>query len=592
MKTFYTIVCMWWCLALPPARGQGKWPRSEPPPARADNPVDNLYLEANRAVQAKDYALAIQCWTKVLELEPDDATAHVNRAAVYSKTGEADKALADYAEAVRIDPKDAATRQYRAEFYRDRRTAALTAGGADDPGDTAGALADYREAVAGWVSGESQPAKWAREKAVKAEQELNYDLAAVCWEAVLKSDPRDAGAWFRLAVANVQILETAKAMEDCDEALKIAAGNGEALELRARLEAAKQAPEEKAVADLTQQIRIKPGPLTYMQRAQAWLQMGDDGKAAEDFTMIIWLDTYEKDGAYQYLTSIYGSTGKLDKALEMANQVTTRLHGHLGWVYAQKGDFAKAAEEYGKDVEEDKKSVALEKKQEADEKAAEAADAAEEARMEAQMDAEEGVAPKPAAAKPAAAQPAAPVAKDDEEDFTYIEVVQDLIRLSEAHYRAKMYGKALADLNEGMKLMPKDTWSMNAKAWLLATCPDEKLRNGAEAVKLAKVHGDSDTLAAAYAEAGDWEEAVKQEKEAIGEDGKEIKEAAGREADAKAALAGATTPQTIRAAKIKLHQTVNYQKENADEIKEYTARLLLYEQKKPYRGPKELDVGG
>ena len=59
--------------------------------------------------------------------------------------------------------------------------------------------------------------------------------------------------------------------------------------------------------------------------------------------------------------------------------------------------------------------------------------------------------------------------------------------------------------------------AQNDLAWLLATCPDNSVRNGQKAVELAQQavqlsNGRSpeilDTLAAAYAEAGRFHEAV------------------------------------------------------------------------------------
>ncbi len=65
---------------------------------------------------------------------------------------------------------------------------------------------------------------------------------------------------------------------------------------------------------------------------------------------------------------------------------------------------------------------------------------------------------------------------------------------------------------------------MNDLAWLLATCDDLKVRNGAGAVKFAeqavakterKNANLLDTLAAAYAEAGQFGQAVNAQKEAM-----------------------------------------------------------------------------
>ena len=64
---------------------------------------------------------------------------------------------------------------------------------------------------------------------------------------------------------------------------------------------------------------------------------------------------------------------------------------------------------------------------------------------------------------------------------------------------------------------------MNELAWLLATCPDETIRDGVEAVRLAESyleeHGDYadviDTLAAAYAEVRRFEDAVVTQQKAL-----------------------------------------------------------------------------
>ena len=69
-----------------------------------------------------------------------------------------------------------------------------------------------------------------------------------------------------------------------------------------------------------------------------------------------------------------------------------------------------------------------------------------------------------------------------------------------------------------LRVKPGDLSAANNLAWILATHPDQRFRNGAEAVDLLRplLGGrdcDSnflDTLAAAYAEAGRFEQARKQ----------------------------------------------------------------------------------
>jgi hypothetical protein len=102
-----------------------------------------------------------------------------------------------------------------------------------------------------------------------------------------------------------------------------------------------------------------------------------------------------------------------------------------------------------------------------------------------------------------------------------------------------------------LRLDPKHISTLNSLAWVLATCPDSKVRDGKRAVALGKQLNDLmkwkvasglDTLAAGHAEMSDFAEAVRIQKMAL-DDNK-------------------LTPQART---------------------EYQARLKLYEQNKPYR---------
>jgi protein O-mannosyl-transferase len=86
---------------------------------------------------------------------------------------------------------------------------------------------------------------------------------------------------------------------------------------------------------------------------------------------------------------------------------------------------------------------------------------------------------------------------------------------------------AVAQLRQALLLQPDSVEALNNLAWLLATASDDKLRDGAEAVRLAErasrlptvkeicVPG---TLAAAYAEAGRFPEAVATAEKAVKEE--------------------------------------------------------------------------
>jgi tetratricopeptide (TPR) repeat protein len=91
-------------------------------------------------------------------------------------------------------------------------------------------------------------------------------------------------------------------------------------------------------------------------------------------------------------------------------------------------------------------------------------------------------------------------------------------RLGDAYYEKGMIREALEHWRKGISLDANHLSVLNQVAWLLATSPDDSIRNGGEAVTyaeraIAMPGGDKpeilDTLAAAYAEAGRFSSAAR-----------------------------------------------------------------------------------
>jgi tetratricopeptide (TPR) repeat protein len=86
------------------------------------------------------------------------------------------------------------------------------------------------------------------------------------------------------------------------------------------------------------------------------------------------------------------------------------------------------------------------------------------------------------------------------------------------------YEPAVADLTKALELQPDHPRLLNELAWILSTCGDDKVRNGQRSVEFAqkavmitkyKNPQCLETLAAAYAETGQFDKAVKTQQQAI-----------------------------------------------------------------------------
>ncbi|MBU0618409.1 MAG: tetratricopeptide repeat protein [Planctomycetes bacterium] len=127
------------------------------------------------------------------------------------------------------------------------------------------------------------------------------------------------------------------------------------------------------------------------------------------------------------------------------------------------------------------------------------------------------------------------------------------VALAETAIQERDFAAAERYLREGLKQQPDFAGLANGLAWILATSPTDSQRNGEEALRLAekaceltnnRQHMYVDTLAAAYAELGRFDEAVKSMRDAI---------------------------ELVR------------ETEDEENLAAYEERLKLYEQKMPYR---------
>jgi len=106
------------------------------------------------------------------------------------------------------------------------------------------------------------------------------------------------------------------------------------------------------------------------------------------------------------------------------------------------------------------------------------------------------------------------------------QITEVRMQLAELHRKLGQFDKSDADYREQFEINPEETGLPSAWAWQLATCPDERFRNGEKAIELARkdceksnwnIPAIMSTLAAAYAEAGRFDDAIKMQTRAIEE---------------------------------------------------------------------------
>jgi tetratricopeptide (TPR) repeat protein len=110
----------------------------------------------------------------------------------------------------------------------------------------------------------------------------------------------------------------------------------------------------------------------------------------------------------------------------------------------------------------------------------------------------------------------------------------------DAYLNIGKHGEAVKDYEKALKLKPDDSGLLNNFAWVLSTSPDDKVRDGKRAIELGKKSCEVtdykaahilSTLAAAYAEAGDFDNARKWSEKAVELGDDEVKEELKKELD-------------------------------------------------------------
>lgn len=288
------------------------------------------------------------------------------------------------------------------------------------------------------------------------------DKAIADFTEAIGLNPKDATAYVNRAIASAANGQLDLALADCNAAIQLNPKLAAAYSVRG-VTCERKGEHDKAIADCDQAIHLDDRQANaFIARADAWLNKGEFDRSLADCDQAIRLDG---SAPMSYVTRgrVWSNKGALDQAIADYNEAI-RLNPRLaagfsdrGLAWLRKGELDKALADEEEAVKRDPDAIALSNR-------------------------------------------------------------------GSVWERKGEYGRAVADYTQAIRLNPTLITALNNRAWIRATSADPHYRDGKAAVldatKTCELTGWKNphylaTLAAACAESGDFEKAVKWEERAI-----------------------------------------------------------------------------
>ena len=444
------------------------------------DPGAKSYLSALGYAYARhgDYDKASEVFDQAIQNDPTDWTPFYYRGRAEYAKRDYDAAIADYGHSLQLDPKEANTWYHMGDAHMSK-------------GDNNNAIADFSHAI-----------------------QLN---------------PQDESSYLNRGVAYKAKGDNASAITDDTQAIQLSPKDEYAY-LNRGLAYEATGAYDKAVADFTQVIQLHPGYAAYYaQRGVAFDGKGDDVTAIADETQAIQLDAsqavffYDRGLSYSHSHDTDKAFADYNQAIQLQPNFADALFNRAV-IYLTKGDTANALTDLTATIKLSPK-----------------APNAYTMRGNAyliQKDYDDAIANYYQASALYAMNTPAPLlynlglcylAKGDygeaSGDFLFAAAAdpkywQACYQAADCYNAEGNFNAALRFYQKALDLKSDSPLVLNGLAWFLATCPQAELRDGKKAVEEAtqactlwqwKNPNSVDTLAAACAETGDFDNAVKWE---------------------------------------------------------------------------------
>jgi Flp pilus assembly protein TadD len=320
--------------ASPAARGLQNPARSSQGSTRTEkivNPLNGMLDEAQRDIDQKNFAAAIEPLQKVIAAEPDIAFPHFQLAYAFTALQRADEARAEYERVIAIDPKMPAAYLNLGILLLDK--------------DAAAAVAPLRKVVE-LLPSESRPRLLL---GVAQERSGDYAGAAASLEGASKLDPQDTEAQEHLGTLYLALKRPAEAEPKFRAVLDAKPNDAAALLGLAKSLDAQSKPE--VMESFQKYLTVKPGDQAARERL-LFLLMGAK-KYDEALKEIDAVEAAQgaTSASLRERADILVAQKKWDDAivvLKKAEELSPKdaeLHGGTGRLMMQKRDFAGAEKE-------------------------------------------------------------------------------------------------------------------------------------------------------------------------------------------------------------------------------------------------------
>jgi tetratricopeptide (TPR) repeat protein len=226
-----------------------------------------FYKRGNAYYGKGDHDRAILDYNQAIRLNPRDANSFSNRGAAYARKADYDRAIQDYDEAIRLNPNHADAFSNRGAAYARKA-------------DYDRAIEDYDEAIR--LNPKHANALYGRGNAYR--RKGDYDRAIQSYDEAIELNPNHANAFSNRGIAHGRKGDFDRAIQDYDQAILLNPNYVNAFYNRANAYRRK-GDYERAVLDYDQVIWLNPKHVNaYSNRGLARFYQGQFTAAAPDFS--------------------------------------------------------------------------------------------------------------------------------------------------------------------------------------------------------------------------------------------------------------------------------------------------------------------